>query len=242
MKNYYDENFFNNQSGGSENSASIVVPEIIKLFKPGSVVDLGCGVGTWLSEFTKNNVNDILGIDGDYVKVEMLKISKDKFMPMDVQKSFSLDRKFDMAISLEVGEHLLTESSQTFVESLTKLSDVVIFSAAIPFQGGVNHINEQWQSYWSELFEKAGFVPSVPLRKILWNDSRVLVWYKQNMVVYVKKEAVANYPFLSESVHSVLDIVHPELYLRTTDPKRASLKNLNIILKGISSIFFNKKK
>lgn len=63
----YTSEFFDNIRNGSLRSAQVVVPIAIELARPKSVVDVGCGDGTWLSVFRHLGVNDTLGLDGDYV-------------------------------------------------------------------------------------------------------------------------------------------------------------------------------
>ena len=64
----------------------------------------------------------------------------------DLAQPLQIDRRFDLALSLEVAEHLPPECGSEFVQTLTDLSSVILFSAAIPFQGGTDHLNEQWPS------------------------------------------------------------------------------------------------
>lgn len=143
----YNEGFFQYLQEGSKRSAEQIVPILLELIQPQSVIDVGCGTGTWLSVFCEHGIEDIWGVDGDYVQEEALEIPKDRFLSHDLTKPLALDRKFDLAISLEVAEHLPCDSAEAFVDSLTQLAPVILFSAAIPFQGGVGHVNEQWQEY-----------------------------------------------------------------------------------------------
>jgi SAM-dependent methyltransferase len=167
-------------------AANEVVPFILQLLSPKSIVDVGCGIGTWLKVFENNGISDILGIDGCYVDKNLLKIDKAKFVDFDLEKLFISDKKFDLAISLEVAEHLSIDSADIFVKTITNLSDTVIFSAAIPYQGGQNHINEQEPKYWIEKFEKEGYKLFDVLRPIFWDNSNVDSWYKQNMLLFTR--------------------------------------------------------
>ena len=180
----YTEKFYLDQKDGSLHSAKEIVPLILNDVKPKSVVDVGCGLGTFLSVFREYGVQDILGIDGDYVEKKMLLIPQEKFQPMDVSKPFYLNRAFDLAVSLEVAEHISQDAAVSFVDSLTKLAPVILFSAAIPFQGGTNHVNEQWPEYWAELFHQKGFVPIDGIRPRIWKNDRVAFWYAQNILVF----------------------------------------------------------
>ena len=109
-----------------------------------------------------------------------------------------LSKPFELAQSLEVAEHLDHIFAANFVQLLTSLADVVLFSAAIPYQGGVCHINEQPPAYWAELFAKQGYVCLDFLRPSIWSDESVLWWYRQNLLVFVHKDRQAQlFPTLS---------------------------------------------
>src|SRR5205085_11975533 len=109
----------------------------------------------------------------------------DRFRAIDLREPFELPRTFDLAVSLEVAEHLPASSASAFVESLTRLAPAVLFSAAVPHQGGWNHLNEQWPQYWAEIFARHGFFPVDCLRERFWDRPNVRWWYAQNMVLYL---------------------------------------------------------
>jgi len=211
----YNDRFYDNQSTGSLRSAKIIAPIISQIFSPRSIVDLGCGIGTWLSAFIEMGIDDILGIDGPYVEMSKLLINETNFLAADLGKPILLDRKFDLAISLEVAEHIPDTSATTFVSSLTSLSDIIIFSAALPHQGGENHINEQWPEYWSDKFTAAGYTPIDYLRFKLWNNPDIEFWYRQNIFIYIKNNLVENYDTLrSSAISKPFSLVHPEQYIQ----------------------------
>jgi SAM-dependent methyltransferase len=205
----YDHDFFEMIRQGSAMSARLVVPMIVDLFKPNSVLDAGCGVGTWLAEFDRNGVRDYLGIDGDYVDVSQLSIPEKRFRPTDLRRRFNVG-SFDLTCSLEVAEHLPASSADDFVASLVASSPIVVFSAAIPYQGGVDHINEQWPTYWAQKFKANGYAVFDPLRAAIKNNRGIEVWYRQNILVYCRPDAAP--PTMSESPLEDLDFVHPEFY------------------------------
>ena len=197
---------------------SIIVPKLIDLFSPQNVVDFGCGIGTFLNIFIKEGVTDVLGLDGPWVNRVLLKenISEDKFKAVDLENPISLDKKFDLAISLEVAEHLDESKASVMVDNLIHASDLIVFSAAIPYQGGQNHINEQWPAYWTKLFAQHGYSAHDILRPVFWDNDDIFFWYKQNMFVFVKDGTPAESMVkkASESVPcSIYSIVHPELYM-----------------------------
>ncbi len=136
MTHTYKSDFFREISEYSRRSAQEIVPLIVEIVEPRSVIDVGCGTGTWLSVFKDLGIDDVWGVDGDYVDRSLLQIPPERFMARDLAQPFVLDRVFDLVICLEVAEHLPPESAGTFVNSLVKLGPVILFSAAIPHQGG----------------------------------------------------------------------------------------------------------
>ena len=150
----YTNKFFKNHLAKSLSSAELIVPEILHYIQPKSVIDFGCGIGTFLSVFYKTGITDILGIDGDYVDRNNLLIDKKYFLPRDLTQPMIIDKKYDLALSLEVAEHLPESKANVFITSLCSASPFVVFSAAVPHQGGTNHINEQWPPYWINKFKE----------------------------------------------------------------------------------------
>lgn len=190
-----------------------IVPILIKMFSPKSVVDVGCGLGTFLHVFKENGVTDVLGIDGPWVNKELVSqhIPLDCFLEKNLEEEITIDRRFDMAICLEVAEHLHKDYASALVSNLTDLSDIVVFSAAIPCQGGQNHINEQWLTYWEELFNTYGYALYDILRPQIWDNPNIFFWYKQNMVVFAKKRSVPD--SLQHAMSKpIRNIVHPDLF------------------------------
>jgi hypothetical protein len=180
----YSRRFYATRKNGSSASAEVVVPLLLSQFKARSVVDIGCGIGLWLDAFQRQGVTDVFGVDGPHVPRDMLRIPQDRFLGADLKTLWALPRQFDVACSLEVAEHLPHESAEDFVGLLTNAAPIVLFSAAVPHQGGTGHVNEQWQFYWSRLFAKRGYLTLDCIRPHLIGDARVDWWYRQNILVY----------------------------------------------------------
>ena len=212
---------------------SIIVPEIMKLLNPKSVVDFGCGLGTFLCAFKKNGVVDVLGLDGAWVNKALLYkyINPDEFVETNLEKEIKFNKKYDLVVSLEVAEHLSADSADIFVKNLVNSGNTILFSAAVPNQGGQNHINEQWLTYWEEKFLKYGFIIYDVIRPILWNYSEIFPWYKQNMVLLAPKGLKFNLDVISVP-DSMRNIIHYDLFnLKTADVSVLKSRNLYILEK-----------
>jgi SAM-dependent methyltransferase len=204
--------YVHNEVIHNENSGEVVLKFVFDLFEINSILDVGCGIGTWLSVAKKYGVQDLIGLDGEYVNRDLLfkYLNKDNFVAADLSKPIILNRKFDLTICLEVAEHLDEEFSEVLIDSLVNHSDCILFSAAIPGQGGQNHLNEQWPDYWRKLFHNKGFVFLDLIRPEIWNNPYVDYWYKQNTFLVVKN----SHPLAHEFSESYLSLVHPELLER----------------------------
>lgn len=175
------------------------------------MLDVGCGVGTWLRVWKDDlGIKDIVGIDGEYVDRKMLQISGENFISRDLKEPFSLDRKFDLVMSLEVGEHLPTNKSSTLVDNLVRHGNMVLFSAALLEQHGTYHINEQLPEFWAKFFTDRDFVAVDIIRDKVWNNDQVEWWYRQNIVLYVHKDIINDYPQLKDRA----DQTNPECLVR----------------------------
>jgi len=223
--------------GGSRRSADVIVPLLLDIVRPRSVVDVGCGVGSWLAAFQANGVEDVLGLDLDNVDRDLLLIPADKFLPVDLRQPLQLDRTFDLALCFEVAGFLPSENAASLVDSLVHSSSVVAFSAPIPLQGGPNAINEQWPTYWATLFAERGYVVIDPIRRVIWDRSDVKWWFAQNLLIFIREELVASNPRWSQerqrAKESPLSLVHPRLHLER-DTLDSSLKKA---LLGLPRLF-----
>jgi len=214
----YDASFFEAVREGARRSAARLVPLVMELVEPRSVLDVGCGDGTWLAAFDGAGVRDYLGVDGVDPEGVPLAIPRERLIVRDLASTIALGRSFDLAISLEVGEHLPPDRADAFVASLTAHAPVVLFSAAVPFQTGVGHVNEQWPEYWAEKFAARRYRAADALRPRVWDDPSVTWWYAQNAILYVGEGAAAARPRLREAVAATdparLTRIHPANYAR----------------------------
>jgi SAM-dependent methyltransferase len=236
----YSAAFFDAQSASSLQSARVALGLLFDagLALPSSVLDVGCGVGPWLRAVGEIGVVDRLGVDGDYVDRSALLVPPDLFIPVDLATQNVSDivkrqrrARFDWVMCLEVAEHLPFDRSSGFVEELCELGDVVLFSAAIPYQHGTGHINEQWPEFWATLFRANGYACFDLLRSRLWARDDVEWWYAQNLLVFARRdsEAAARLSRQNEVVDRALAMVHPRAWLSSIlniwHPRRAAARD-----------------
>ncbi len=185
---------------------SEIVPIIIENYQPKSVLDVGCGLGIWLNFIIKEGIVDCMGIDGIDIDDRAIMFSKEKFQCQDLTKPWKLQRRFDLALCLEVAEHLHADFADCLIHCLTNHADLVIFSAACPHQDGQGHINCQWPAYWQEIFNKYQYVCSDDIRPLIWDINFPEYWYKQNIFVARRD------PKSSGKEARIMPLVHPDMY------------------------------
>lgn len=217
MTTSYTTDWFRFIAASSRRSAELILPIVLAHFEIVSALDVGCGTGTWLAALRQLGVEDVTGIDGDYVDRELLEIPVEQFVPRDLSEPFDLGRTFDLVISLEVAEHLPPHAAEDFVASVVRHAPVVLFSAAIPKQGGTDHTNERWPDYWAGLFDAHGFAAVDAIRPRIWADDEIQFWYAQNTILYVRANEVpaSLRPYVVENL-AALSIVHPRQFAWTT--------------------------
>lgn len=207
----------NAESKAAIDAARVVVPVILKEAGPvRSIVDIGCGFGEWLYVCKEAGVPAVLGADGPWVERARLLIPEEEFTSVDCSAAFDFKKTFDLAICLELAEHVPLHAADSLISSLTRLAPLVLWSAAIPHQGGKDHINEQWPSYWAEKFARHGFLPVEEVRNLIWDKPEIIWWYKQNLLLYVHADRLKDMEALQAACAKVSRIpsavVHPDLF------------------------------
>jgi hypothetical protein len=199
-------------------SARTILPPLLRRFGAGSLLEVGCGNAHWTQAAIDAGVADYAVVDGPWNERADLLVDTARFVEHHLDQPLELDRRFDLALCLEVAEHVAPAAADTLVGSLVRASDVVAFGAAIPLQGGFGHVNEQWPSWWRAKFALAGYAAFDLVRPVHWSDRSIHYWYRQNMFVYVngarddllaiareaEQEACAGGP--------IFDAVHPEKF------------------------------
>ncbi len=200
----YDREFYATSEGGMVQSAQALVPKILE-WVPNvqSVIDVGCGRGWWAKEFENHGIVST-GVDGEYVEGVVC-----NFRAVNLAKTLPYLGKFDLVICLEVAEHLPEDRAHRFIHDLCKLAPTVVFSAAIPGQGGTGHVNEQWPEYWAAMFREEGYAVTGRFREQIWDDDRIENWYRQNLLI-ARRSNEFGWPW--EIEESIPSLVHPILW------------------------------
>jgi SAM-dependent methyltransferase len=188
----YDGEFFNHVKGSAGRSASPFLNSVVQVAfdgaSPTSVLDVGCGPGVWLAEWSRIGVEEVVGVDGDYVPRETLAIPAGAFRAIDISQPFDLKQRFELVVCLEVAEHVPEAHSEALIDNLCRHGDLIMFSAAIPGQGGRFHVNEQPYEYWRAKFEARGFAVFDCARRPVIDLKRIEPWYRFNTFLFANKD------------------------------------------------------
>jgi SAM-dependent methyltransferase len=209
----YNNDFYTTNALGMSTSAKAILKLVFPYLNPNSVIDIGCGRGAWLAAAESLGAKNLVGFDGPWINKENLVSQNIKFYPVNFENELpELNSYFDLCISLEVAEHVSENKAKQFVDYCCTSANIVLFGAAIKNQGGVNHINEQWQTYWIKHFESNGYLCLDIIRPQVWHDSSIEWWYKQNTFLFVKKDHFQVIDQLKKFQKPIYNLVHPENY------------------------------
>ncbi len=215
--------------------------------RPQSLLDVGCGIGTWLKVALESGVGDVFGVDGIAVAPDNFLVPKTLFSQQDLRQKWNLNRRFEVALCLEVAEHLDPQFSMNLIQALTSHSDMVVFGAACPGQTGQHHVNCQWPVYWQKLFNEQGYACSDEVRWLIWPDERIEPWYRQNIFIARRNAATAGQePRIPSVIHpNIMTLMNESGYWTNADqiangalPFKWYLKSFpNVILKKLKGKF-----
>jgi len=220
MSHQYNTDFMSYADRTSRYAAQTVAALLRGWFPIGSLLDVGCAKGTWLSVWRDTGTGDIHGVDGDYVGRDAIVIPADCFSARDLSQRFELSRSFDLVQSLEVAEHIQASSADIFVDNLVRHANgLILFSAAPPGQGGEFHVNEQPYGYWREKFARRDYIACDCIRPRLADDGQVSFWYRYNTLLYVHKGRLSTIP---DEVRA--SVVPPDAPIRDVSPQWFKLR------------------
>jgi hypothetical protein len=213
----YDEAFYAEQVDGSLRSARAYLGHLFALWRPESAIDVGCGRGAWLAACGECGVKRLTGLDGAWVSPEMMLDSNIDFRQSNLREEIPAGERHDLAISLEVAEHLPSESSDGFVRTLVAHADAILFGAAYLGQPGRDHVNTRPHSFWANKFLAQGYHLFDFFRPTFWSDNEVDPWYRQNTFLYVRPSHPLHAALIAAGQAPLqdarfVDCIHPWLY------------------------------
>ena len=211
----YSEEYYKQHEEGAIRSAENILSFLYDKLKFNTIADLGCGVGCWAMVAKKQFNANILGID--FHDHTYLLLDENEYICADLTKPISLGRTFDLVISLEVAEHIEGSNSNTFLDNLCSAGRRILFSAALPGQGGIGHVNEKPLSYWTEQFVHRGYLALDVIRPHFWNCDDVEIWYRNNSILFADKGIFLETINKFESYLPMIDIIHPKMLQRIID-------------------------
>lgn len=155
------------------------------------VVDVGCGAAFVIERFAQLGYK-VRGYDGSPACLTVAPESlHDRIEIIDFRTcNPKALRRANLAICLEVAEHVPAAYADKLVSILAHISTrTLVFSAAPPGQGGHDHINEQPMPYWLAKFEPHGLIvnerKSIAFRERLKSVTN-MPWFAKTTVVLEK--------------------------------------------------------
>ena len=210
----YDKGYYKKHQDGSYQSASRILRFLKTLLHFETVIDFGCGMGTWGVAAKELGARRYIGIDQHKYDISYMQIDSSEYWENNLQLPIYIEHCYDLAICVEVAEHIPEDSVNTLIDNICLGSEIVLFSAALPYQGGTGHINEQSCSYWVNKFLIRGYKPIDCIRPTFWNDEQVEVWYRNNCILYVTEKASERIKAHLPAISFPTDIVHPQMLTR----------------------------
>lgn len=221
---HYSSDFYNRSNDCSSEAPQAVLSAVARMVsKLDSVIDVGAGTGAWLAAARDHGAAVIEAVEGAWIRDVRTSVPFEVYRLHDLRQDWEISRRFDLALSLEVAEHLPRSRAPTFVDLLCRLSDVVVFSAAVPGQGGHHHVNERWQDYWVQQFLRNGYEWSDALRNAIWNNSQIPVYYRQNILLFYRRERKGDLRLAPGSTPGPASVLHPEVASEWQPSIRSSL-------------------
>jgi SAM-dependent methyltransferase len=189
-KSGYSRAFFTQLDELQAASYDVMAATLVERLAPSSIVDVGCGSGALLAALKRHGVPTLLGLESSPEGLDLARRRGIDARFCDLGHPFTLNSDFDLALCLEVAEHLPESLSDAFVASLATGPNHLVFSAATPGQGGENHVNEQPHEYWIERLGQYGFaVDEDTTREVraAWTERGVATWYCRNVMFFARR-------------------------------------------------------
>lgn len=181
--------------GPAKRSAGTMSSSIVSDLAPKTVVDVGCGTGALL-EALRDRGCDVFGFEYSKAGLEYCRSRHLAVEAFDLESDvLQSERRYDVAVSMEVAEHLPERIADRYVDLLARVAPVIVFTAAPPGQWGIDHVNLQPPDYWIHKFQQRGLEHDRTLSDSWrqgWKEAGdVETWYYQNLMVFRRTERAA---------------------------------------------------
>lgn len=229
LRVFYHAHYHDEKVAPSRRAAERILPIVIAIVDVTSIIDVGCGPGSWLDVARQMGVSTLTGVEGEWASEwfddDRVRSGGFDLVLANLEDELRPTATFDLAICIEVVEHLSPERGESFVADLCRCAGHVLFGAAIPGQKGPNHLNTRWPSYWAECFAAHDYLPLDVVQARVWGDDDLLVHYRQNPLLFVRKDlydrAVGRALEMAPPPLASLDRVHPSLFTLRSDARAA---------------------
>lgn len=164
---------------------------IVEILHPSSILDLGCGVGSYLEGALFAGCKNLLGIDisHDVAKEFFTNEIAGYLQCGNIAEKLNL-QPFDCVMSFESAEHIDPKGTDQFIKNLTELSQkYIVFTAAPPGQRGTGHINCREKKFWINEIQRNGFIYHKDLVDYfvsVWTDYKAPNYILKNLMVFQK--------------------------------------------------------
>ena len=231
LRDFYHPQYHDGKVVPGRHAAERILPIVFSVVNVRSMVDVGCGPGAWLDVAHELGVPTLAGVEGEWAS-EWFGGDRGslgfELVLTNLEDDLRLPSTFDLAICIEVIEHLSPARGEAFVADLCRCAPHVLFGAAIPGQKGPNHLNEQWLSVWAECFAAHRYRPLDVVRPRVWGDDDLRVPHRQNPVLFVREDLydrAARRALTTEPPSlAALDQVHPALFTARSNALRTALE------------------
>lgn len=174
----FDAEAYEQLREGAERSAAACLPIILGGGTPHAVLDVGAGSGCWARELERLLPRAVVLALDENESSDVQAWTVEQALPKTPS-----GQRWPLVLCLELAEHLTPKQGDRLVSELCRVAGHIAWSAAVPGQRGLRHVNEQWPSYWAARFARHGFGLSDPWRAELWDDPYVEPWYAQNLLL-----------------------------------------------------------